>query len=126
MRSLASRAASTRSQYHEQIQPQRHEDAEKPLLLGKHREDEIVVGNGQEIVLPLRALHEPFAVRPPIHGDPRLPLLIAVALGIQLRIDERRDPRLLIVLEREPPGDRRHEDAAMARMAMSFRRSPAR
>ena len=44
-----------RSQNHEQIEPERDEHADEPLLLREDREDEIVVRDGQELVLPLRA-----------------------------------------------------------------------
>src|SRR5258706_11227049 len=81
-----------RAQNHEQIQAERHQDAGKPLLLGQHREDEIVVGHGQKPELPLRALHETFAGEAPrTDGDARLDLLVAGAFRILRRIEERRD-----------------------------------
>ena len=65
---------------------------------------------GRNLYLPLRALHEAFASQPAgSHGDPRLALLVAVTLRIQVRVDERGDPRLLVVLERKRPRHRRHE-----------------
>ena len=35
------------------------------MLFGEHGEDEVVVGDGQELVLPLRAVAEPLPVSPP-------------------------------------------------------------
>src|SRR4030095_2165452 len=99
-----------RSQNHEQIQRQRDEHADEPLLLGEHREDEIVVGNRQKLVLALRALHEPLAGKTAgPYRDAGLALLVTLPLRIQLRVDERRDASLLVVLEREIPRDRREQ-----------------
>jgi hypothetical protein len=72
-----------RAQNHEQIQSERREDARKPLLLGEHREDEIIMCDGQESQLTLRALLESFAGEPArSHRDARLDLLIAGAFRI--------------------------------------------
>ena len=54
---------------HEQIEAERHDDADEPLLLGQHREDEVVPGHRQEAQLPLCALENPLPHVPP---DPTL------------------------------------------------------
>ena len=82
-----------------------------PLLFGQHGKDEIVVGDGQELVLPLGAAHEAFALHAAgSDGDPGLDLLIALAPRIPLGIEECRDSGLLIVLQRELPGKRRNQE----------------
>ena len=60
-RSLARLAASSARRIDEQIQAERHNDAGKPLLLGQHREDEIVVSDRKEPKLTLSSLLETFA-----------------------------------------------------------------
>jgi hypothetical protein len=45
-----------RSENNEQIEAQRDEHPDEALLLGEDRKDEVVVGDGQELVLSLRAL----------------------------------------------------------------------
>src|SRR5207244_5294465 len=93
-----------RTQNHEQIKAERHQDAGKPLLLGKHREDEIVMSDGEKPQLTLRPLLETFSGQSTrADRDARLDLLIAGAFCILCRIEKRRDTGLLIRLEREHP-----------------------
>ena len=69
-----------RSENNEQIEAQRDEHADETLLLREDRKDEVVVGNRQELVLPLRALHEPFALEAAgPDRDPGLDLLVSRA-----------------------------------------------
>src|SRR5919197_269231 len=93
-----------RAQNHEQIQTERHQDAGETLFLGQHRENEIVVGDREEPQLTLRPLPEPLpgkSSRP--HGDARLDLLVAGAFRILRWIEESRDSRFLVILQRELP-----------------------
>ena len=81
------------------------------MLLGEHGEDEVVVRDRQEALLPLGALHEPLA--PEAAGpdrDPRLDLLVAGAERIARRVDERQDAALLVVLQGDVPHHRRGDD----------------
>ena len=64
-RSLASRAASTARSNHEQIQAERDDHAGKSSLLGKCREDEIVLRLRQEPLLRLSALPNPLPQNSP-------------------------------------------------------------
>ena len=48
----------------EEIQPERDQHAQEPVLLGEHGEDEVVVRDGQEAVAALRPLPEPLARQP--------------------------------------------------------------
>ena len=67
--------------------------------------------DGEKPQLALRPLLEPFAGQPSgSHGDARLNLLIAGALGILGGAEKRRDAAFLVVLEREPPHDGRREE----------------
>src|SRR5258706_331791 len=99
-----------RAKYHEQIQPERDQHARESLLLGKHREDEVIVCDRKKTQLALRPLREPFSPRAAgSHGDPRLNLLVPRALGVLRGIEKCRNALTLIILEREFPRDRRHQ-----------------
>ena len=81
------------------------------MLFCQDREDEVVVCDGQELVLPLRAVHEPLAGEPAgADGHPRLNRLVTRAPRVLLGVEENHDPRFLILLEREVPGNRRQQD----------------
>ena len=87
------------------------------MLLAKCGEDEVGMGDGQKGSLGLRALLSalaPHAAR--AHGDERLLGLIAGALGVVVRVDKARKPRLLIGLEQLAAGpDAGHQrDSACA------------
>ncbi len=56
----------------EQIEPQRDQDAEEPVLLGQHGKHEVVVRDRQEPVAALRALPESLARTSP--PDPTVTL----------------------------------------------------
>src|SRR6185295_15202875 len=78
-----------RSQYHEQVESEGDEHADEALLFAEDREDEVVVRDRQELVLPLRPLTESLAHQPSrADGDPRLNRLIARAARILAGIDE--------------------------------------
>src|SRR5207244_8821843 len=104
---------------------ERHEDADKPLLLGQHREDEIVVGNGEKPQLALRPLLEAlsaYSTRP--DGDARLDLLVPSPLRILSRIEKGRDSGFLVVLQREPPRNRRREKGPQHQHAEDAKAQP--
>ena len=66
--------------------------------------------NRQELVLPLRALHEPFALEAAgPDGDPGLNLLVARARARPSRDRGTFDAGLLVILERHFPRDRRQQ-----------------
>ena len=102
-----------RARQHQQIEAQHHGHAEEAQLLGQHREDEVGVARRQVAELALGALavalaHE--AAR--AHGDLRLDLLVARALGVQRRIEEGVDARLLVVPQGVAPAERRRRQPA--------------
>src|SRR5438067_41746 len=87
-----------RTQDDEQVQSQGDEHSDEALLFGKDREDEIVVRDRQELVLPLRALPESLAGQSArANRDARLDRLIAGAAWILLGIDEHLDARALVI-----------------------------
>src|SRR4029453_7361659 len=91
-----------RSKDDEEIQAERGEHADEPLFLRQNREDEVVVRDGQELVLPLRPVAEPLAGEAARSDrDARLDRLVARAARILLGIEKRLDTLALIVLERE-------------------------
>ena len=66
---------------------------------------------GRNLYCPCVPCMKPFAGQTAgSDGDPGLDLLVAVTARILLRIEERGDAGLLIILERELPGERRHQD----------------
>src|SRR6185436_11399862 len=88
-----------RPENHEQVETEGAEYAQKAELLREHGEDEVVVRDRQELVLALRALHEPLAAQPArANRDPGLNWLIPGAARILLRVDEDHDAGFLIVL----------------------------
>ena len=96
------------AQHDEQIETERGEHAEEPLLLSEHRIDEIAVRLRQEPELALRAVAEALAGQAAgADRNPGLDLLVAGAAAVLLGIEEGLDALLLIRLERERPADRR-------------------
>src|SRR5450756_782765 len=91
----------------EAVEREKDRDAHEPPLLGERREDEVGVADGQETepalgsLLPALAEDAARADR-----DSGLPDLVARAPRGEVRIEERADPVLLVVLQEEPrPSD---------------------
>src|SRR5450830_1804450 len=98
----------------EAVEREKDRDAHEPPLLGERREDEVGVADGQETepalgsLLPALAEDAARADR-----DSGLPDLVARAPRGEVRIEERADPVLLVVLQEEPrpsDGERRRHD----------------
>ena len=82
---------------------QDEDDAEEPPLLGDDRQNEVRVLDGQETQLALRAAAESLAREAArADGDLGLADLVAGAEHVGVGVQERADPRLLVVLEEEP------------------------
>src|ERR1051326_8710984 len=95
---------------HDQHEEQRqhHYRAHKSMLLGKGREDEILVGHRQKPELRLGSLGDSLAEHPARpHRDLRLDQLITFALRVALGIEETFDPPLLVIAQ-EMHADRKH------------------
>src|SRR4030095_7614980 len=89
---------------------ERNNDAGEPLLLGQHREDEIVVSDRKKPKLTLSSLLETFAGEASrSDGDARLNLLVSGAFRVLGWIEKRRDAALVVVLHRERPRDGRRQ-----------------
>ena len=78
------------------------------MFLGEGGKNEVRLGHGQEAKLCLKAFCGPFS--PDSTGadsDTRLNDMVAGALRISARVDERHDARLLIIFHRHPgrPGE---------------------
>src|SRR5450759_3132579 len=98
----------------EAVEREKDRDAHEPPLLGERREDEVGVADGQETepalgsLLPALAEDAARADR-----DSGLPDLVARAPRGEVRIEERADPVLLVILQEEPrpsDGERRRHD----------------
>src|SRR5512143_193257 len=85
------------------IEREEDRDARKPPLLGQGRENEVRVPHGQEAEPALRAALPALAEDAPgADRDPGLPHLIAGAARREVRVEERANPILLVVLQKEP------------------------
>jgi hypothetical protein len=94
------------------IQQQHTDRANESVLLAEGREDEVGVGDGQEVTLGLGAAVgalTPDAAR--AHRDQRLSDLVARTFGVGVGVDEGVDARLLIRLQSLPalPRDTSHQ-----------------
>ncbi len=101
---------------------QEHDDrADEPELLGQDGEHEVALLDRQELAARLRAVGEARPEQAPrAHGDLRLEHLPAGALGVGGGVEEREDPRPLVVVEDVVPGDR-DRDAGRRRPRRSAR-----
>ena len=88
--------------------PSDHNDAHKPMLFGKGREDEILLRHRQETSLRLGALGN---AAPPQRARAdrylRLDHLVSGSLGILIWIQKADHPGPLIILQHNPIADRR-------------------
>ena len=110
-RSLASRAASSARRITNRYRPSATRTPAKPCSSASTEKMKSLWATGQEPQLALRPLLEALARQAPgPDRDARLDLLVAGAFRILRRVEKRRNPRFLIVLERELPRDRRREE----------------
>ena len=109
MRSLASRAASTDHRITDRYNTSAASTPRNPFSSASTEKMKSLWATGRNLYWPCVPFMNPLPVRPPDPTVIRASLPIPVALRVQLRIDERRDARLLIVLEGELPRDRRHQ-----------------
>ena len=87
----------------ESVGPEEDRDAHEAPLLGERREDEVRVAHGQEPEAALRALLPPLPEDPArADRDARLAHLVARAARREVRVEERPDAVLLVVLQEEP------------------------
>ena len=90
---------------------QQHHHARKSMLLGKGRENEILMGHGEKAKLGLSSLGDSLAEHPARpYRYLGLNQLVAFALGVPLGIHKTHQPRLLIVRQEMLPTHRNHDD----------------